>query len=111
MPASIALAIGFGIAATSRPSGDHRPVSMMSTPTAMNAPTAAGKPPGDRAGGREQREARRGPCDRDRHAQSPAQCDRDDAHGMPSTTSAEAICLTDAPTAVSPWITTATELA
>ena len=31
MPASIALAIGFGIAAMSRPSGDHRPVSMMSS--------------------------------------------------------------------------------
>jgi hypothetical protein len=30
---------------------------------------------------------------------------------MPSTTSPEAICVTDAPTAASPWITTATELA
>src|ERR1043165_2586319 len=45
MPASIALAIDFGIAAMSRPSGVHNAVSMISAPTTMKAATAAGNPP------------------------------------------------------------------
>src|SRR5208337_3846728 len=44
-PASIALAIGPGIAATNRPNGLNRPAATISRPTARKAPTATGKPP------------------------------------------------------------------
>src|SRR3954451_1020619 len=44
-PASIALAIGPGIVAISRPSRDQRPGSASSAPVTTNAPTAAGQPP------------------------------------------------------------------
>jgi hypothetical protein len=40
-PASIALAIEGGIAATARPSGRHNPAITISAPLARNAPTAA----------------------------------------------------------------------
>ena len=45
-PASIALAIGFGIAATARPSGLNCPARMSSTAQIMKAPTAPANPPG-----------------------------------------------------------------
>jgi hypothetical protein len=45
MPASIAWAMGAGIAAMRRPSRGHRPVAMMSAATMRNPPTAAGQPP------------------------------------------------------------------
>ncbi len=41
-PASIALASDGGIAATQRPSVAHQPARTISTPTATNAPSAAG---------------------------------------------------------------------
>src|SRR5581483_3227172 len=44
-PASIALAIGAGIASTARPSGFHRPAITTSAPATRNAPTAAENPP------------------------------------------------------------------
>ena len=77
----------------------------------MNARDRGRKAAGDSADGREQREARRGPGDRDRHARHQLSAIAVTPMAMPSTTSPEAICVTDAPTAASPWITTATELA
>jgi hypothetical protein len=111
MPASIALAIGLGIAATSRPSGDHSPVSMISAPTTMNAATAAGNPPvtapmvasSARPGVVHAIEIGMRIVQLRTVATMPL--------AMPSTTSAEAIWETVAPTAARPWITTATELA
>ncbi len=44
-PASMACAISTGIAAISRPSRSHHPVSTTSAPVTTNAPTAAGQPP------------------------------------------------------------------
>ncbi len=44
-PASIACAIGVGMAVISAPSLGHSPVTRMSPPTTRNAPTAAGQPP------------------------------------------------------------------
>ncbi len=43
MPASIALAIGFGMRVIARASHDHSPVASSSTPHSRNAPTAAEK--------------------------------------------------------------------
>ncbi|GAA3741615.1 hypothetical protein GCM10022239_16570 [Leifsonia bigeumensis] len=43
MPASIALAIGFGMLVMSRPSAGQSPHSTMSAPQTMNAPTAPAK--------------------------------------------------------------------
>ena len=105
------LAIGLGIAATRRPSGDHRPVSMMSAPTAMKAPTAAGKPPATAPV--VANKARPGVVHAIGIGMRVTQLDTIVTSPMrtPNATSAEAICPTDAPTAVRPWITTATELA
>ena len=44
-PASMAWAIGVGMAEMSRPSRGHRPVITISPPATPNAPTAAGQPP------------------------------------------------------------------
>lgn len=43
IPASIALAMGFGMLVMRRPSAGHKPHSTMSTPHTTNAPTAAAK--------------------------------------------------------------------
>src|SRR5690606_17994118 len=45
MPASIALAMGFGMRVTARASAGQRPVTSSSTPHSTNAPTAARKSP------------------------------------------------------------------
>ncbi len=44
-PASMALAIGVGMAAIKRPSAGNRPAAVMSSPQTTNAPTATGNPP------------------------------------------------------------------
>jgi hypothetical protein len=44
-PASMAWAIGAGIAAITRPRRGHSPVITMSAATIRNAPMAAGQPP------------------------------------------------------------------
>ena len=80
-PASIALASGPGIAAISRPSGRHRPVSASSAPRDDEGADRGGPAALHGAGGDEQRGARRRPRDRDRDPL--AQREPDDQHAHP----------------------------
>ena len=57
-PASIACAIGVGMAVISAPSRGHSPVTRMSPPTTRNAPDGGRPAAADHAGAREQRRAR-----------------------------------------------------
>ncbi len=79
-PASIALASGPGIAATSRPNGLKRPAATISRPTAEKGADRRGKTSSRGPGRRQQRSAGRRPGGRNRHARCEAEANAGDPH-------------------------------